>query len=173
MVNLMPTAPGKVVPALVMLLVGMHSPQAAAQGRADDFDDFYNKVTRAESELFLGHPESLESLWTRAPEVTLFGVSGGRGEHGWEQVKKRLDWTATQYRDGSLTTERIASYVEGNLGYVVQIETVRFKVPGSSAEKRLDIRATWIFRHEPGGWRILHRQADSLIDRKGPAEGKK
>ena len=129
-------------------------------------------MTRAETELFRGRPQSLEALWTRAPEVTLFGVSGGSGEHGWEQVKKRLDWTSTQYRDGSLTTERIASYVEGNLGYIVQIEKVRFKVPGSSAEKRLEIRATWIFRRERDSWRILHRQADPLINRKGPAEGK-
>src|SRR5437867_1777522 len=68
------------------------SPAAGAQSRAE-FDAFFDKVTKAEQELFRGRPESLKALWTRAPEVTLFGVSGGSGEHGWDQVGPRLDWT--------------------------------------------------------------------------------
>src|SRR5262245_63409859 len=145
---------------------------AGAQDRAG-FEVFFDKVTKAEQELFRGHPESLKALWTRAPEVTLFGVSGGSGEHGWKQVGPRLDWTNTQYRDGTLTVERIASYVDGNLGYVVQREKVRFKVPGQTQESILEIRATWIFRHEQDGWRIIHRHADSLMKREGPADRKK
>jgi Ketosteroid isomerase homolog len=145
--------------------------QVVAQDRAE-FDAFFDKVTKAEQELFRGHPESLKALWTRAPEVALFGVSGGSGEHGWEQVGPRLDWTNTQYRDGTLTVERIASYVEGNLGYVVQREKVRFNVPGQTQESILEIRATWIFRREQDGWRIIHRHADSLMKRQGPAERK-
>src|SRR5918994_2737318 len=124
---------------------GVGSPPAGAQARAE-FDAFFDKVTKAEQQLFRGRPESLKALWTRAPEVTLFGVSGGRGEHGWEQVGPRLDWTNTQYRDGTLTVERIASYVDGNLGYVVQRENVRFNVPGRAQQSILQIRATWIFR---------------------------
>ena len=146
-------------------------PQLGAQDRAE-FDAFFDRVTKAEQELFRGRPESLKALWTRAPEVTLFGVSGGSGEHGWEQVGPRLDWTNTQYRDGALTVERIASYVDGNLGYVVQREKVRFNVPGQTQESILEIRATWIFRREQDGWRIIHRHADSLMKRQGPAEGK-
>lgn len=159
-------------PALLFLNVpacGVGSRPADAQAHAE-FDAFFDKVTKAEQQLFRGHPESLKALWTRAPEVTLFGVSGGRGEHGWEQVGPRLDWTNTQYRDGTLTVERIASYVDGNLGYVVQRENVRFKVPGRTSESILQIRATWIFRHERDGWRIIHRHADSLMKRQGPAE---
>jgi ketosteroid isomerase-like protein len=152
--------------------VSWGSPQARAQERAE-FGAFYDKVTRAEAELFQGRPESLEVLWSRAPDVTLFGVSGGSGEHGWDKVGPRLDWTHTQYSDGILTVERIASYVDGNLGYVVQREKVRFKVPGQTADSILEIRATWIFRRERDGWRIIHRHADSLMRRQGPAEAKK
>ena len=147
------------------------SPAASAQARAE-FDAFFDKVTKAEQELFRGRPESLKALWTRAPDVTLFGVSGGSGDHGWEQVGSRLDWTNTQYRDGTLTVERIASHVDGNLGYVVQREKVRFKVPGHTQGSILEIRATWIFRRERDGWRIIHRHADSQMKRQGPAERK-
>ena len=144
-------------------------PQAAAQERAA-FDAFFDTVTRAEGELFRGRAEPLKALWSRASDVTLFGVSGGRGDHGWDQVGRRLDWASTQYSEGSLTIERIASYVDGNLGYVVQRERVRYKVPGRSEESILEIRATWIFRRERIGWRVIHRQADSQMKRQGPAE---
>jgi ketosteroid isomerase-like protein len=152
-------------------VVSLGCPQAGVQDRAD-FDAFFDKVTKAQAELFRGRPESLKALWSRSVDVTLFGVSGGSGEHGWNQVGPRLDWTNTQYREGTLTVERIASYVEGNLGYVVQREKVRFKIPGQTEEATLEIRATWIFRREQDGWRIIHRHADSLIKRQGPAERK-
>jgi len=80
-------------------------------------------------------PESLKVLWSRASDVTLFGVSGGSGEHGRDKVGPRLDWTHTQYSDG--------------------------------------IRATWIFRRELDDWHIIHRHADSMMRRQGPAEAKK
>jgi len=152
--------------------VSSGSPEAQVQERVD-FDTFFDKVTKAEAELFRGRPESLKALWSRASDVTLFGVSGGSGEHGWEEVGPRLDWTNTQYSDGTLTVERIASHVDGNLGYVVQREKVRFKIPGQTQESILEIRATWIFQRERDGWRIIHRHADSLMRRRGPAEGKK
>jgi ketosteroid isomerase-like protein len=155
-----------------LLALSLGCPQAAAQERAE-FDAFFDKVTKAEAELFRGRPESLKALWSHSPEVTLFGVSGGSGEHGWEQVGPRLDWTNTQYSDGTLTVERIASHVDGNLGYVVQREKVRFTVPGQTQKSILEIRATWIFRRERDGWRIIHRHADSLMKRQGPAERKK
>ena len=172
--NLTGIGPRIVLIACVAVLpaVALGFPQAGDQERPE-FEAFFAKVSQAEGDLFRGHPESLEALWTRASDVTLFGVSGGRGEHGWDQVGPRLDWTRTQYTDGSLTIERIAAYVDGNLGYVVQLENVRFRIPGHSEESLLQIRATWIFRRERDGWRIAHRHADSLIKRQGPAEPKK
>ena len=158
------------VAALSALFLG--APHAGAQTRAE-FEAFFDKVTGAETELVRGRAEPLKALWSRAADITLFGVSGGRGDHGWDQVGRRLDWASTQYSEGSLTIERIASYIDGNLGYVVQREKVRFKVPGHTQESILEIRATWIFRRERDGWRIIHRHADSLMKRQGPAERNK
>ena len=155
------------VAAAATLLLCTH--QAGAQTRAE-FEAFFNKVTRAETELFRGRAAPLKALWSRTADVTLFGVSGGRGARGFVEVGQRLDWASTQYSEGSLTVDRIASYVDGNLGYIVQRERVRFKVPGHSKESILEIRATWIFRRERDGWRIMHRQADPLMKRQGPAE---
>jgi ketosteroid isomerase-like protein len=51
----------------------------------------------------------------------------------------------------------------GNLGYVVQLEHLRFKVPGQETDTTRDYRVTMIFRREPAGWRIVHRHADSQM----------
>jgi hypothetical protein len=72
---------------------------------------------------------------------------------------------------GSRTNEPVTSYVDGSLGYLVQLERVRFRVPGRSEESRLDLRVTMIFRREPVGWRIVHRHADSQMTRQGPRSG--
>ena len=146
------------------------APSGAAQARAQDraeFDAFFEKVSQAQAELFRGHSEPLKALWSRAPETTLFGVLGGRGEHGFDQVGPRLDWGASQYSAGTLTIERVAAYVDGNLGYVVQLEKIRFKVPGRTEESLLEIRATWVLRRERDDWRILHRHADPQLTRRG------
>jgi len=83
-------------------------------------------------------------------------------------VTPRLDWASAQFSEGSRSHEMITSQVDGNLGYVVQLERVRFKVPGRSEESLLELRATMIFRREPEGWRIIHRPADSQMTRQGP-----
>jgi ketosteroid isomerase-like protein len=151
--------------------VSLGSPQAGAQGRAE-FDAFVDKVNQAQADLFRGRSEPLKALWSRASDITLFAAYGGRGEHGWDEVGPRLDWASTQYSDGSPTIEGIASYVDGNLGHVVQLERVRFKVPGHTEKSLLELRATWIFRRERDGWRIIHRHADSQMKRQGPLDGK-
>jgi ketosteroid isomerase-like protein len=51
---------------------------------------------------------------------------------------------------------------------VVQIERIRFTVPGQSKESSLELRATMIMRREAEGWRLVHRHADSQMTRQAP-----
>lgn len=131
-----------------------------------EFAAFLDQVTQAHAEYIRGRPESFKALWSRAPDVTIFGGFGS-GEHGWDQVAPRLDWASKQFSDGSRAIERIASHVDGNLGYVVQLERIRFTVPGQSKESLLELRVTMIFRKEAGAWRIVHRHGDSQMKRQG------
>jgi ketosteroid isomerase-like protein len=132
-----------------------------------EFTAFLDKVTQAHAEYIQSRPQAFKDLWSRSPDVTIFGGFGS-GEHGWDQVGPRLDWASKQFSEGSRTNERITSYVDGNLGYLVQLEKVRFKVPGRSEESLLELRVTMIFRRESAGWRIIHRHADSQMTRQGP-----
>jgi ketosteroid isomerase-like protein len=62
----------------------------------------------------------------------------------------------------------LAANESGDLGYVVQLEHIRFHAPGQAQESRRDYRVTMVFRREAKGWRIVHRQADSQLTKQPP-----
>ncbi len=119
------------------------------------------KVDAAQLDLQNGNPDAFKSLWSHADDITLAGGFGGGIEQGWEQISRRLDWVGAQYSKGTHTHQRIVVNVSGDLGYVVQMEHIRFHVPGQTKESTRDYRVTMVFRRESEGWRIVHRQADA------------
>lgn len=133
-----------------------------------EFHAMLVKVDAAQRELQNGQPEAFKALWSRADDVTLSGGFGGNIEKGWEQIGRRLDWVGTQFSNGTNIIERIVAKANGDLGYVVQIERVRFHAPGQATESTRDYRVTMLFRREAEGWRIVHRQADSQMMKVAP-----
>ncbi len=140
--------------------------RAAAAG--DDLEAMLARVDAAQLELQNGRAAAFKALWSHADDVTLLGGFGGTVERGWEAISRRLDWVGTQFSNGTHTHQRIASNVSGDLGYVVQLEHIRFQVPGQAKESARDYRVTMLFRREPEGWRIIHRQADSNLTKQPP-----
>ncbi len=137
-----------------------------AQGMAE-FRAFLAKVHDAQIEFVQGRPAAFKALWSHASDVTIFGGFGS-GDQGWEKIGSRLDWASAQFSEGSRSHEVLSTYVSGSVGYVVQIERIRYKIPGKSEESSLELRATMIMRREPEGWRIVHRHADSQMMRQAP-----
>jgi uncharacterized protein (TIGR02246 family) len=134
----------------------------------DEFEKMLATVDAAQLELQNGRPEAFKALWSHADDVTLAGGFGGTIEKGWEQISRRLDWVAAQYSNGTHTHERIAARASGDLAYAVQIEHIRFHIPGQAKESARDYRVTMVFRRESEGWRIVHRQADSQMTKAAP-----
>jgi proline iminopeptidase len=137
-------------------------------GPRDTFEAMLASVDAAQLELQNGRAAAFKALWSHADDVTLSGGFGGTVETGWEAISRRLDWVGAQFSNGTHTHERVASSVSGDLGYVVQLEHIRFQVPGQSTESTRDYRVTMLFRREPAGWRIIHRQADSNLTKQAP-----
>lgn len=135
--------------------------QAGRVAPPPDFMAFLDTVDAAQRELQNGRPASFKALWSQADDVTLSGGLGGAIEKGWDAVSRRLDWVGTQFSNGTSRIERIVAYASGDVGYVVQAEHLRFRVPGAAADSTRDYRVTMIFRREAGAWRMVHRQADS------------
>ena len=121
------------------------------------------KLDAAQQEFHNGRPDALKAIWSHADDVTLAGGSGGAIEKGWEHVSRRLDWASSQYTKGVQTNERITVKVSGDFAYVVQLEHIRFHVPGQEREATRDYRITMVFRREAGSWRLVHRQADTQM----------
>lgn len=135
---------------------------------SQEFEAMVARVDAAQRELQNGRPEAFKALWSHANDITLSGGFGGTVEKGWEAISRRLDWVGTQFSKGTNTIERIVAKADGTLGYVVQIEHIRFHVPGQEKESTRDYRVTMLFQREPEGWRIIHRQADSQMMKQAP-----
>ena len=138
------------------------------QTGSKDFREALARIDAAQLELQNGRAAAFKALWSHGDDITLSGGFGGTIEKGWEQISRRLDWVGTQFSEGSNTIERLVAKESGDLAYVVQIEHIRFRVPGQAQETKRDYRVTMVFRREPAGWRIVHRQADSQMVKQAP-----
>src|SRR5688572_30295662 len=122
-----------IVAALILSGALAGSPAPAASHPAD-FTAMLERVEAAQRELHEGRPAAFKALWSQTGDVTLAGGFGGVIAKGWDAVGARLDWVGTQFSKGTSTRERIASGTSGDLGYVVQLEHLRFTVPGTAKE---------------------------------------
>jgi len=105
-----------------------------------DLQAMIAKVDAAQLELQNGRPEAFKALWSHSDDITISGGFGGTVEKGWESVNRRLDWVGAHFSHGTNKIERIVARANGDLGYVVQIEHLRFHVPGQEKESTRDYR---------------------------------
>ena len=63
----------------------------------------------------------------------------------------------------------VATYANGDLGYIVEIERFKARIGGSEKAAPVVLRTTSILRREDGAWKILHRHADPITTEQ-PAE---
>jgi len=126
------------------------------------FEITIDKMQEANREFSKGNPEVLKSLWSRGDDVTIFGGFGGVEEKGWKSVEPRLDWASKKMPAGSTYTfENISSYVGADTGYLLQAEHYQ-----PAKGKAIDLRVTILFRKEADGWKIVHRHADNLVEKR-------
>jgi ketosteroid isomerase-like protein len=142
--------------------------ETAAPVIGKEFQEMLAQVDAAQLELQNGKPAGFKALWSHAEDTTLSGGFGGTVEKGWEQISRRLDWVGAQFSQGSNTIERVVANESGDLRYVVQVEHIRFRVPGQTQDSNRDYRVTMIFRREANQWRIVHRQADAQMKKQAP-----
>ena len=126
----------------------------------DEWAAFTTKLEIAEEEFVQGRPAAFQSLWAQSEDATLCGGFGGV-ERGWENVIARLTWVSTKYSDGKRTRREITSFVAPDFAYLVQLEVIEFRIPGTNEHSTHELRATMVFRREADGWKIMHRHADS------------
>ena len=132
------------------------------------FRTFLVRWEEAQSRFINGDPTLWKQNSSHGDEDTIFGAFGGH-EKGWNEVGPRYDWASSQFKENGamIKTEYLNSGVSGDLAFTVAIEhqeNVRLGDQDKPAPRAL--RVTQIFRKEEGAWKLLHRHADPLVEKK-------
>jgi len=114
----------------------------------------------------LGNGERLDI--DQDDEMTIFGPFGGEAGRG-PGLEDRQHQSARLFRGGTGENEVVKTMVSGDLVVVVLIERNTTIVEGSDEPQPWVLRTTQVFERRPSGWVRLHRHADPLISRRGPA----
>ncbi|MEO6731664.1 MAG: nuclear transport factor 2 family protein [Ferruginibacter sp.] len=132
------------------------------------FNAFLSQWERYVDSTASGNPTFMKENASHSNDITIMGAFGGY-EKGWDKVGARLDWAAAQMKGNEpkkAKVEYINIVVSGDLAFTV---AVAGSVQGNTiSEKDRPIRVTEIFRKENGSWKLLHRHADPLIEKKAP-----
>jgi ketosteroid isomerase-like protein len=124
-----------------------------------ELKSFVDRCHAAITEQSQGRPETFLELWSRATDVTVMAAIGGY-QAGFDAVSELLtEASKTQQFDG-WRAENVATVLEGNLAFTVELEHYARTVDGE--EQIMTLRATQIYRHEDGHWRVIHRHGDIL-----------
>jgi ketosteroid isomerase-like protein len=156
---------------LVSVLFG--SAQAQVRGDANDessFRAFLPLWEQAISRFINGDPTLWKQNASQGDDATVFGAFGGY-EKGWKEVGPRYEWASSQFKESGakITVEYINVEVSGDLAYTVGIERGEERLGNLDKPAPRALRATQVFRREKGAWKLLHRHADALVDKKAPS----
>jgi ketosteroid isomerase-like protein len=159
-------------PLLVAIAVVLLPHVSLAQSTSSpdsSFRAFLSTFEAATRDLLNGDGAHWQALLSTEPGATLFNPYGGTFRDT-PEVTRRYAWLASQLtpRAATLTVDYLSIDVSGDLATVVSLEHPALRsATGDSIENRLT-RATMIFRHEAGGWRLRHRHMDHLGESGAP-----
>lgn len=138
--------------------------QAAEQGVREAI----RRLHASRNALASGDTSASRALWSHRDDVTAFLGWGGY-EVGWEQVSKRIDWAAEQFKGGEVTYQNLSTVITNELAYTTDIETWRVQLDGVDEPRQWSNRVTHIFRIEDGEWRLVHRHGNRLESQYKPS----
>jgi len=116
-----------------------------------------------------GDVEPFLALYSDADDITI-GNPFGPFAIGRDGTRAAGSRAASNYSDGEIVGfDPVATHATETLACVVEVE--RFSVRLADAPERASValRVTSLYRHEPDGWRLVHRHADPITEVR-PAE---
>jgi ketosteroid isomerase-like protein len=159
------------VTVLVSMPYGSAENQMRNRATSDaSFREFLSQWEVAQARFINGDPTMWKEHASHTEDATIFGAFGGH-EKGWKEVGQRNDWASSQFTEGGTKRpfEYLNSASSGDLAFTVAIERDEVRPRGQDQPITRALRVTQIFRKEGGVWKLLHRHADPLIDRKAPS----
>ena len=161
---------------LLVLLVSVLSGYTQTEVRPAAAGDssmqaFLPQWEAAQARFINGDPTLWKQNASHRDDATVLGAFGGY-EKGWKDVGPRYDWASSQFKESGakMKVEYLNTGISGDLAFTVSIERqeeVRLGDQHKPTPRAL--RVTQIFRREDGAWKLLHRHADSLLEKKAPS----
>ncbi len=134
----------------------------------EDWRRFEQQYATAQNAFQRGNAEPIMALWSHADDVTLFGALGGH-LRGWAAVASRLSEVARMNTIGEhKAPDVVATIVGTDLALMVRIEHIPNSGAGAGLGAVTHLRVTHTARCEAGGWRIVNRHADPLVEYQVP-----
>lgn len=124
---------------------------------SEPFGDFRKRLDVAIAAQLEGNSEPYLALWSKQPDIMIFGGLGGH-EHGWPEVGDRLRWAATKVHARLVRIENLMTAVEGPLAMTADLEHMIRRVDGQDITRAL--RVSQGYRIENGEWRVFYRHGD-------------
>jgi ketosteroid isomerase-like protein len=157
---------------LVLLVSALFVCAQVRSTRAGDssFQMFLRRWEEAQSRFVTGDPTLWKQNASQRDDATILGAFGGY-EKGWNEVGPRYDWASSQYKNSGakMKVEYLNTGVSENMGFTVAIERQEeVRLGGQQNPTQRALRVTQIFRKEGGAWKLLHRHADPLMEKKSP-----
>ena len=126
-----------------------------------------SQLSAAQRDFAGGDASGTKRLYSHREDVTVFGGFGGF-ERGWAEVGPRLEWAASQFSRGSYSQEQLSATVGTDVACLVSLERWSYANPHNFADTLVELRVTQLFRREDGEWRLVHRHADPLLQKRPP-----
>jgi ketosteroid isomerase-like protein len=148
-----------------------HSQGPARSGDAAGLRAFLPHWERAQSGFINGDPALWKQNASHREDATIFGAFGGH-EKGWKEVGPRNDWASSHFKNSGARQqiEYLNVGSSGDIGFTVSIEHQEQVGIGNDKPAPRKLRVTQIFRREGGEWKLLHRHADPLLERRPPPQ---
>ena len=116
-------------------------------------EQFYAAVNR----MITGDAAPLSEIWSHSDTVTTMHPIGGR-QVGWDEVRGSWEQTAQLAEGGQVELLDQIVQVAGDIAYELGVERGQAVFAGQSVA--FEQRVTNIYRHEAGGWKIVHHHTD-------------
>jgi hypothetical protein len=135
-------------------------------GHQRGFERFLDRYEAANSAFLNGDSGPWLAMVAENEPASIFGGFGGLGEAGVEKVGERYLLAARAFLPSraEVDIEYLVNDVQGKIAYTVAIERADVLYAGHTEVQPQVLRVTMMFRFERGGWKIIHRHADMMVD---------
>jgi ketosteroid isomerase-like protein len=127
------------------------------------FNQTVEKYHRALSEVNSGDTQHLLDMFSTEDDISLANP-GGVAVRGYKKVIDNAHSSFSKFSQAkSIDFENLVTFVNCDFAYIVENEHYQMIAGSAQDPDQLTQRATTIFRLENGGWKVIHRHADSLV----------